>query len=288
MLLKKKENIVKYIFEILTITFISPILMLFACGSNPKPTNQLNTSPKKDIFTMSPKTKNNFNIKTNLTNQIKNKVDTALILIEKHSSDIIKEPVKQLGIQCTIFDEIHYHKTMHSLDKIYPINKEKIKLFHASLNYNTIRLKWLGEILIQMQANNTKKGNELYKSILDTGREYSQKSFEALINQINIERDKLILLNVDQLKDIINNLDTIKNLRTSWISFIDDIINDYRTDTNIKNNSIKLIEHITTKYKKIEDKINGIKDIAHKTKKILKKIKHQYYINKQIHQNKIR
>ncbi|UPA12605.1 complement regulator-acquiring protein [Borrelia venezuelensis] len=274
----------KHILDIFIITLILPLLVLIACGSNPKPTNQLNTSPKKDIFIMGSKTKNNLNIKINLTNQIKNKVDTELTLLEKHSTDIIKEPVKQLGIQCAIFDEIHYHKIMHSLNKIYPINKEKIKLFHASLNYNIIRLKWLGEILIQMQAINTKKGNELYKSILDTGREYSQKSFEALMNQINIERDKLILLNVEQLKDITNNLDTIKNLRTNWISFIDDIINDYRTDTDIKNNSIKLIEHITTKYKKIEDKINGIKDIAHKTNKILKTIKHQYYINKQLHQ----
>ncbi|UPA11217.1 complement regulator-acquiring protein (plasmid) [Borrelia parkeri] len=273
----------KHFFDIFTITYILPLLVLIACGSNPKPTNQLNTSPKKDIFIMSSKTKNNLNIKINLTNQIKNKVDTALTLIDKHSADIIKEPAKQLGIQCAIFDEIHYHKVMYSLNKIYPINKEKIKLFHASLNYNIIRLKWLGEIFIQMQATNTKKGNELYKSILDTGREYSQKSFEALMNKINIERDRLILLNVEQLKDITNNLDTIKNLRTSWISFIDDIINDYRTDTDIKNNSIKLIEHITTKYKKIEDKINGIKDIAHKTNKILKTIKHQYYINKKIH-----
>lgn len=277
----------KYIFDIFTITLILPLLVLFACSSNPKPTKQLNTSTKKDIFIINSnnsKIKNDFNIKTNLTNQIKNKVDTALILIEKHSADIIKEPVKQLGIQCAIFDETYYHKVIHSLDNIYLINKEKIKLFLASLNYNTIRLKWLGEILIQMQAINTKKGNELYKSILDTGREYSQKSFEALINQINVERDKLILLNVEQLKDIINNLDTITNLRTSWISFIDDIINDYKTEADIKNSSIKLIEHITTKYKKIEDKINGIKDIAHKTNKILKTIKHQYYINKQIRQ----
>ncbi|WP_025406979.1 virulence associated lipoprotein [Borrelia hermsii] len=270
----------KHIFWAPSIALIFPLLVLIGCNPSHKSNGTLNTAPKDIFAKRSLKVKNILNARRNLINQIKNKVKTDLTLIKTHEKDIIKESGTQLGIQCAIFDEIHYQNVVHDAsNKTYPIDKYKIKLFHASLNYNIIRLKWLGEILIQMQAPNTKKGNKLYKAIINTGIEYYQKPFEALINQINMEQDNLTLLNVKQLTNIINNLNTIESLRKIWISFVDNIINDYRTDTDIKNNSIKLLEHIITKYTKIEDKINSIKNIAHKTNKILKTIKHNYYIN---------
>ncbi|AMR75869.1 virulence associated lipoprotein [Borrelia hermsii] len=269
----------KHIFWVPSIALIFPLLVLIGCNPNHKSNDTLNTAPKDIFAKRSLRVKNILNARRNLINQIKNKVKTDLTLIKTHEKDIIKESGTQLGIQCAIFDEIHYQNVVHASNKTYPIDKYKIKLFHASLNYNIIRLKWLGEILIQMQAPNTKKGNKLYKAIINTGIEYYQKPFEALVNQINMEQDNLTLLNAKQLTNIINNLNTIENLRKIWISFVDNTINDYRTDTDIKNNSIKLLEHIITKYTKIEDKINSIKDIAHKTNKILKTIKHNYYIN---------
>ncbi|UPA16964.1 complement regulator-acquiring protein (plasmid) [Borrelia coriaceae] len=271
--------------HILSIIFALTLLALTDCNSsshNSTKSNDIINNHPRDIFIIRPTETNISKIKNYLIEQIQYKVETDLALIKEHETDIIREPAKQLGIQCAIFDEIHYNNVLHKPNATYPIDKNKIKLFYASIDYNIIRLKWLGEILIQIQAPQTKKGNALYKSILNTGREYYQKSFEELINEINTTKNKLNLLNEDQLIDITNNLDTIENLRQIWIGFVDDIINDYRNNAEIQNNNIKLIEHTITKYNKIKDKINDIKDIAHKIKKILKSIKHHYFINKQI------
>ncbi|WP_376984225.1 complement regulator-acquiring protein (plasmid) [Borrelia recurrentis] len=271
--------------KILFIKIISFIILtiLIACNSSLKSNYETPShAMQKDIFIIRPSLSNSIAVKKILINKIKSKIQTSLDLMGQHEQDIIRESVKQLGIQCTIFDEVYYDSLIHKTGKTYSIDKNKIKLFYASLNYNIMRLKWLGDILLQIQKNNTKQGNKLYNAIIETGREYSQKPFEEIIHEVNKEQDKLILLKSDKLKEVMDNLNIIKNLRMMWIRFIDIIIEDYRKNTDIQNDNSKLIVYIDTRYQMLKNQINSIKDIAHRIKKILKTIKYYYYVKTQI------
>ncbi|WP_024653775.1 complement regulator-acquiring protein [Borrelia persica] len=261
---------------------LSITMILIACNVNTKSKDtKLDNNTQRDLFIIKNITSDTPAIKRILTKHIKKITQTARTLMEQHTKDLTQKSEKQLGIQCTIFDEIYYDTIINNKEKKYTVNKNKIKLSYASLNYKITRLKWLGEILLQIQKDNTKQGNELYNAIIETGREYNQKPFEEIIHQIHKEQNKIILLKSEKLKEIIENLNIIENLRMIWIKFVDIIIEDYRMNTDIQNNNIKLIEHIATRYQKIKSKINSIKDIAHRIKKILKTTKHHYYVRKQ-------
>ncbi|APR65327.1 complement regulator-acquiring protein (plasmid) [Borrelia anserina] len=272
----------KYRFLTPFLTSILSLLTLGACNLDPtKPNDTLNNHPKNISINKSKIETNALSIKKNLIHKIKSKVTINLELINKK----IAISTNKIGIQNAIFDENYYKNMYHQLTKIHSIDKDKIRLFSASLNHNLTRLKEMEKILIQIRSINTQDGNKLYKEILETGIEYNQKTFEDLIQQINKEQYKLPYFNTAQLKEVTNNLETIENLRNTWIEFIDSIINDYKNDTAIQKDTIKLITHINTQHKARENKIHSIKDVVQKTKKMLNVLKYQYYINKQIKQN---
>ncbi|ANF34361.1 hypothetical protein A7978_04435 (plasmid) [Borrelia turicatae] len=205
------------------------------------------------------------NKKAALIAEIIKKVQTSIALINEYKNNI--EDNDQYGMEWGVFRFLKDKKNGKTLNS--PENIHIRRNLYSSLEWKKDTLKKFGTILNKIEKHDTTY--HLAKTILSTGVETLQATFEEIITNINDKKENLNNLTLQELKNIKNSLEEIDGLRKKWSDTIDNIIAEHEADNDIKNDNQKLIQHVNSKYDTIfNTEIPNIQVLAQDIENILK------------------
>lgn len=114
-------------------------------------------------------------------------------------------------------------------------NKDILRKFYSSLNYNEKLIRFFGKILNKISSNSENQKLDLL--IVKAGQYYFQYDLELSTEKINEQMNKLMNLNKEELNLILSKLKELMNFKARWIDIVNQIIN--YCENNIKLNDIK-------------------------------------------------
>ncbi|WP_024653772.1 complement regulator-acquiring protein [Borrelia persica] len=231
----------------------------------------LQTDQKKEHGNLIEQQQEDDGEKRKLIEFIKTKVKNEIDLLNQY--DTKTEDSEQYGMKSGVFKFIIYRDEKNQEINIQsPQYAYKRKKLYASLKWQEDKIRKLGTILNKIEKNEQAGTTKLAKTILETGIEFIQGKFEDLITNINDTINNLDSLNLEELQQIKESLNTIDDLRKKWTDTIDKIISEYDSNTNnIQQNGTTLKDHVNSLYKTIfQDELRNIKDSVQNIQTILK------------------